>query len=165
MRNVLRKTSRRGFTAFEALLASTILALIAGAVAAAISAGQQQTEMARDTVNASLLARSLMDEIERLPYADPQGTTTWGPDWGETSRRLYDNIDDYANYTDGPNNIADLSGTSYPSDFQNFTRTVTMTATDYSPASFGRTVSGVLVTVTVSSNGQSLITLQRFLSQ
>ena len=153
---------RRGFTSVEALLAAAILAFITAAVSGALMAGRQQSRLAQDTVYASLLGRSLMDEIMRLPIADPLGYSTLGPDPGETRRSLYDNVDDYSGYTDGPNNITDLAGNTLSSEYQPFVRTVTITALAQSPTGWGRTINGFLVTVTVSRDGKTLVTLQRY---
>jgi hypothetical protein len=120
-------------------------------------AGRQQARNAQDTVYASLLARSLMEEVTRLPVTDPDGS-----DVGETSRSLYDDVGDYNGYTDGPNNIADLAGNLYSSEYQPFVRSVTVTASAVSPNGWNRTVNGLLVTVTVSRNGATLVTLQRY---
>ena len=153
---------RRGFTAFEALVAATILAIITASVSGALMAGRQQSRNAQDTVYASMLARALMEEITRLPIADPNGYTAFGPDPGDTSRSLYDNVDDYHLYTDGPNNIADLAGNLYPATYQPFVRSVTVTAVAMTPSGWSRTINGMLITVTVSRNGVTLVTLQRY---
>ena len=163
--------SRRGFTAIEALVAATILAILTAAVSGALAAGRAQSKLARDTVSASFLAQSLMDEILRLPFDDPLGYTTMGPDPGETTRSAFDNIDDYCGYTDGPGNVADsrgalhpitdYAGNAYPDAYQSFTRTVTMTAISTSPSGWNRTITGLLVTITVSRDGIELVKLQR----
>src|SRR6476646_6117277 len=103
----------RGFTAIEALFATVLLAVLTAAVSGALMAGRQQSKLARDTLSASFLAQSLMDEIMRLPFTDPAGYTTMGPDGSET-RTTFDNIDDYSGYTDGPGNVADQAGTLHP---------------------------------------------------
>jgi type II secretory pathway pseudopilin PulG len=145
----------------EALVAAAILSILTAAVSSALMAGRAQSKLARDTLNASFLAQSLMDEINRLPFTDPQGYTTIGPDSGETTRSTFDNIDDYHNYTDGPAGITDLAGNAYPDVYQTFTRTVTMTAVSMTPSGWGRTMSGLLITVTVWRDGVELVKLQR----
>jgi type II secretory pathway pseudopilin PulG len=151
----------RGFTAIEALFASVLLAILTAAVSGALMAGRQQTKLARDTLNASFLGQSLMDEIMRLPFSDPSGYTTMGPDVNETSRALYNNVDDYSGYTDGPSNLADIAGQAYSTTYQAFKRTVTMSAVSTSPSGWNRTVTGLLVTVSVTREGVEVIRLQR----
>ena len=77
-----------GFTAIEALVAATILAILTAAVSGALMAGRAQSKLGRDTLAASCLAQSLMDEIMRLPFNDPLGYTTLGPDGNETRPHL-----------------------------------------------------------------------------
>jgi hypothetical protein len=95
-----------------------------------------------------------MDEINRLPLS---GFT---PD-SDVTRATYDSIADYNGYTDGPNNLTDLAGNAYPIVYQPFSRSVSMTTVTMSPAGWNRTLSGLLITVTISENGASVITLQR----
>jgi hypothetical protein len=74
-------------------------------------------------------------------------------------------VKDYQGYTDGPNNIADLAGNAYPSVYQPFVRTVTVAAQSYSPTGWGKTIPGMVVTVSVSRDGQELISLKRVACQ
>jgi prepilin-type N-terminal cleavage/methylation domain-containing protein len=166
LRNICDKPRRRGFTAFEVLMATAILAFISISVSSALMAGRQQTTNAQNTIYASFLAQELMEEITRLPYTDPTGSTTLGPDSGETSRTLYNCQNDYSGYTDGygtsSSSITDLAGNAYPTAYQNFKRTVTMSATSYSPTGWNRTVSGLMVTVTVTRDNAAYATLEQF---
>ena len=167
---------RGGFSAIETLIAIAILAIITTAVSGALSAGRQQSRNAQDTLRASMLARALMEEILRLPFYDPQGYNQLGPGPGENSRLQYDNITDYAGnpgYSDGPTNICYISinqttyartTTLYPTEYQGFTRSVTMTTQTSSPPGWGRSIDGLLVTVTVSRDGRPLATLKRYIS-
>jgi MSHA pilin protein MshD len=152
--------ANRGFTAVEALVAATILAILTAAVSGALMAGRAQSKLARDTLSASFLAQSLMDEIMRLPFNDPLGYTTMGPDGSET-RTTFDNVDDYCGYTDGPGTITDLAGNAYPDAYNGFVRIVSMSAVSTSPAGWNRTLTGLLVTVSVSKDGVELVKLQR----
>jgi type II secretory pathway pseudopilin PulG len=168
MRRAHRHSARRSraFTAIEALIASAILAFLTAAVASALMAGRNQSKLARDTLAASFLAQSMMDEVMRLPFDDPLGYTTMGPDGAET-RATFNCIDDYDGYTDGPGTVAgktklaDIAGNLYPDTYQGFKRVVTMQAVSSSPSGWGRTVTGLLVTVTVTRDEQELIKLQR----
>ena len=92
---------RRGMTLMEALLASTMLAMGASAVLLPFSVGaQSEQEDARRTL-ALYLGRELMEEIISKPFDDPEASDAIGPDGGESSRALFDNIDDYDGYEDG----------------------------------------------------------------
>ncbi len=82
-------------------MASTMLAMGASAVLLPFTVGaQNEFEDARRTL-ALYLGRELMEEIISKPFDDPDGTDDMGPDPAETSRALFDNIDDYDNYKDG----------------------------------------------------------------
>lgn len=169
-RRTLHAPAAGGFTAIEALVAATILAILTAAVSGALAAGRAQSQLARDTLSASFLAQSLMDEIMRLPFDDPAGYSSMGPEGGET-RSTFDNVDDYSGYADGPGNvpdagqtlhpITDLAGNPYPDTYQGFVRTVTMTAVATSPTGWSRTLTGLLVTVSVYKDGVELVKLQR----
>ena len=98
---------RRGMTLMEALLASVMLSMGASAVLLPFSVGaQSEQEDARRTF-ALYLGRELMEEIISKPFDDPQGSEALGPDGGESSRALFDNIDDYDGYEDGYNTSID----------------------------------------------------------
>ncbi|HVX85262.1 MAG TPA: hypothetical protein VH253_10795 [Phycisphaerae bacterium] len=167
----VRRACGGGFTAFEALIAAAILAFLTATVSTALMAGRAQSRVARDTVGASMLGQALMEEVMRLPVTDPQGYKTMGPDPGET-RATFNAVDDYDGYTDGPGTVADghgnytlitdLAGNAYPTAYQGFIRKVSVQGVSYTPTGWTRTISGMLVTVTVSSaDGRTLITLQR----
>lgn len=162
----LRGTRSGGFTAFEVLLATSILAIISLAVSSALMAGRAQASNAQNTVYASLLAQELMEEIMRLPYTDPNGQNYLGPGPGETTRQSYDNRGDYSGYTDGAGTtiptITDLAGNAYPGAYQSFARTVTMTPTSYNPPGWGRSVAGLLVSVKVTRENQTCATVEQF---
>lgn len=146
----------RAFTAFEALIAATILAFLTAAVGGALAAGRQQTKTARDTLYASMLAKAMMDEVCRLPAGTQ---TTFGP--GTLTRASFTTANNYDGYSDGPTNITDLGGNAFTDVYQPFVRKVTVTVAPAAPSSWGQPITGVLVTVTVGRNNITIITLQR----
>ena len=85
----------------EALLASTLLSMGASAVLLPFNIGAQSEEEDARRTYALYLGRELMEEIVAKPFDDPEGSEGLGPDGGETSRSLYDNVDDYDGYKDG----------------------------------------------------------------
>lgn len=98
---VKRVTFRRGMTLTEALLASTLLAMGASAIVLPFTAAAQNEEVDARRTLAVHLAQEMIEEIVSKPFNDPQGGGDVGPESGETSRDLYDNIDDYHGYADG----------------------------------------------------------------
>jgi prepilin-type N-terminal cleavage/methylation domain-containing protein len=152
--------SRRepGFTLIEVLLASALLSFIVAAVCQPIAAGQMQTVDTLHGLRGLALAEQLMEEVQALPYADPQGATTVGPDAGETSRALYDNCDDYHGFTQAANAISDGAGTLFPSDYQRFTTSVTASYGTVTLTGLGTGLKGLNVTVTVrEKNGRAWV--------
>lgn len=160
--------SPRAFTAVEALVASALLAMVALTVGGALAAGRQQSQNSQDMLRASMLARALLDEVLRVPYSTTKSTL--GPDPGQVFRYQFDDLQDYANYTDGPTNVSFISvdsvgspaSTLYDPEFQNFSRTITMTPTALPGPASAPNINGLLVTITVSKNAQTLCTLERF---
>lgn len=140
-----------GLTLVEALLASVILAIAAAAVSHAVLAGQMQSYDALERVHAVQLAEGLMEEILRLPYDDPDGPSNPGPEAGETSRSLYDNLDDFHGFAEAAGALADATGALYGSAFQGFSRNVTVVAGSETVAGLGSAIAGVDITVTVQN--------------
>lgn len=158
-------TRTGGFTLPEVLLASAILTFTVAALAQSIVAGQMQTYAALHDARAISLAESLLDEVLALPYDDPDGASTAGPEAGEVVRADFDNLDDYHGYTQTPTTIVDPTGVAYPDDFQQFTRTVTVVYGTLTIAELGGDQNGLTVTVTVSESGGRSWTLNRWVPE
>jgi Tfp pilus assembly protein PilV len=162
---------KRALTLFEAMLAASILAVVAVVASQAIVAGQMQTYDALHRQRALTLADSLIDEILRLPYDDPDGASTPGPESGETTRAAFDNIDDYHGFTEAGSltitagTLMDATGTAYSDPYQFFTQSVTVATSTQNVTALGGNIAGVLVTVTIADdNGQSW-SLESFVPQ
>jgi len=149
-------------TIVEAVMSTVILAFAVTAVAAALFAGTQQAYEAVDVRLANEAAQALLEEILAKPYNDPQGASALGPEAGETSRTLFDNVDDYHNYSEAVGTLKDATGTAYPAPYAKFSRSVTVAATSLQPTGFTTAVSGLTVTVTVTSGPRVMARLVRF---
>lgn len=161
--------SPAGFTLAEVLMAIAILGFVVAVLTHAVAAGHTQVHDALHQARALFLAESLMEEIVRLPYADPDdGSTTLGPESGDNQRDRYDNADDYHGYPKTPaieqsGQLKDLHGTAYPASYQVFSRTVTCQQVTQSVPELGGTLEGLQITVTVTDpDGRSWV-LTRFL--
>ena len=87
---------RRGVSLAEALLASTILAVVGATATYPFVAGTQQVTESAKTEEAVALGQALMEEILARPFFEEGSTTpSPGPDAGETDRSLYKSIDDF----------------------------------------------------------------------
>ena len=153
----------KGFTALEALLATAILAFVTAAVSSALMAGRMQARMASDTMHASMLGHALLDEVTRLPVAEPgeifQPKARFASSGGTVA--AFNCAPDYNGYNDGPGNLTDLAKNPYPDAYQPYSRSVRVIQQTYSPVGWGISLKPYLVTVTVSRDGQQLVTLQR----
>jgi hypothetical protein len=99
-----------GFTLLEAMISVAILTVAAPAVLIPFATGMQSdAEDARQAL-ATTLATEMMDEALSKPFSDPEGPSVPGPEFGETTRFQFDNIDDYHNYTEASGLIADAFG-------------------------------------------------------
>jgi len=154
---------RPAFTLVETLMAAAILAATVAAVVAPISASYMQIEMAQDASIAASLARQLLDEITSKPYVDPTDwSTSLGPEPDETSRALFDNVDDYHGYADSTSALRELDGTDVKlSSSQNFQRSVRVEyrASPQGPAA--QSGDYAMVTVTVTGPGGQSVTASR----
>ncbi len=163
-----RPHKQRALTLIEAMMSATILAVVAVATSQAIVAGQMQTYDALHRQRALTLADSLMDEILRLPYDDPDGASGKGPEAGETPRSGFDNLDDFFNYTQSGSrtllggSLQDVTGTAYADPYQVFTYAVSVPASTQSVTGLGGAVSGLLVTVTVTDDNAGSWSLEAF---
>ena len=155
----------RALTLVECLLASLMLAFSVVAVSQAVIAGQMQTYAALRQRRAVELAEALMDEVLHLPYDDPQGASTPGPEGGETGRSAFDNADDYHGFSEAAGSLADASGTVYPTAFQTFSRSVTAAYSSVSVTGFADPLPALTVTVTVQDDAGQTWTLTRVICQ
>ncbi len=146
-----RRTPRgqRGFTLLEALFAATVLAFVVAALSQSIVIGQMQTYDAMHSGRAVALAEAMMEEVLTLPYHDPGGGVTLGPDSGETTRQDFDDVDDYHGYEEEAGALTDAEGNLYADLYQRFNRRVSVVADHVDVAAFGASQPGLTITVTV----------------
>lgn len=167
MRRILvRKSMRsRAFSLVEALLASMILAFSAVAVSHALLAGHMQTDAAMQHSRAMDLAGAMMEEVLRLPYGDPDGSSSMGPESGETNRTLYDNVDDYDGFSQSAGAVTDFAGDLYEPTYQDFDSAVTVTTDPQNVAGLGGAINGVTILVTITDSTGTTWTVQRFVPE
>jgi hypothetical protein len=133
-----------GLTLME-VVAST---MIAGFMTvAALNSLGAATRSATSTGNRAIavgLADDLMSEILPLPYTDPDGTTTFGPDAGESSgpRSAFDDVDDFNGWNQSPPKNRD--GVTIPdrTDWRHRVEVVRVTPANPTVATSGTTDAG-----------------------
>lgn len=152
----------RALTLIESLLAMVILAFAVVAVTQAVVAGQMQTVDALHRARAMELAESLMEEVLRLPYADPNAG-------GETVRGNFDDLADFNGFTEAAGALSDAAGTAYASEFQGFSRSVSVVAANggagITVTGFGSAIVGMTITVTVQDSAGAAWVLTSFRAQ
>jgi len=86
----------KGVTLFETALATIIIGVaITAMVKIAIYTSQQMAYSQRRS-QAMMLAENIREMMVGLPFSDPgYGTTTFGPEAGETGLAQYDDVDDF----------------------------------------------------------------------
>ncbi len=158
----LSRFRRQGLTLLEALIAALLLAVVTVAVSQAILASQMQTLDVMHRSRALELAEVLMEEILRLPYDDPDGTSALGPDTGETLRGDFDNVDDFHGFTESAGNVADAAGLTYEESYQVFSRSVSIQSSSTTVPAFVDPIEGLSITVSVQDSLGASWSLQTF---
>lgn len=148
--------SRAGFTLVEALFAAMLLGLVVVAIAASSGAFTVANGYGMDLSTAEFLVEEVREMLATLPVVDQTQTLAFGPESGETSAALYDDVDDFHNAAFNP--PLDMGRTAM-SEFSGFTQKITVQ--NINPADFTQTVSNhtsdfVRVTVAVEKSGATL---------
>ena len=142
--------------------ASVLLPFISGAAVRA--EGINRTLAAR-------LASDLLEEIIRLPFHDPGGGASPGPESGETVPTGFDNIDDYHGYSELQGQVKDVDGAVFSvtdSGYANFSRDVTCEYVYVPPQpveSDPAKCEFIRITVEVDYSGKQIATISRLVSE
>jgi hypothetical protein len=144
----------------EAAVCMVIVGLMM--VAALNTAGASRLSLRKmgDQGRGKLLAQALMSEILRQEYKDPDGSSRFGFEIGEsaTTRADFDDVDDYRNWTASPPQYKD--GTEIPQT-DGWQRTVTLmrvNSTNFGTSS-ALDLGLVKITVDVTYNGAPVASL------
>jgi len=152
-----RRISSRGFTLYEALTASVVLALAVIAIAGSLGASYKESSAREESAAALDLARELMEDVAAKPM-DPTGTTNaLGWSSGQHDRTQYDTLDDFDGYTDTSSSIGTSSGGSIDAgNGEVYTRAVSITWNAKPTGFTGTAADFALVKVVVTTpRGQS----------
>jgi len=144
-----RLRANRGFTLIELVISIVVVSVALGGVLLAINYAVSHSADPMLQHQAVAIAESYLEEILLKPFADPDGVD------GESSRPLFDDVDDYNGLNDS--GARDLTGTAI-SGLENYTVVVTVantalngigasdskevTVTVSHPVGFNMTVSG-----------------------
>lgn len=157
-----RRILPAAFTLAESLLAAAILAIAVAAVTVPFaSAARNEQADARRTL-ALGLSQEMLEEVLTRPFLDPDGASTPGPGNDETSRDLFDAIDDYDGYTELPGQIATIDGVVMSgSAATGLSRHVSAEYVYVSGQSTGGGPTFIRVTVAVKFNGDTIAEVTR----
>ncbi|HKQ50612.1 MAG TPA: type II secretion system protein [Phycisphaerae bacterium] len=154
---------RGGFTLVEALLATTVLAIVSASAALPFVAGVHQANEAARLEQAVALGQALMEEILTRPVLDPTGRgATLGPESGETTRNLFDNIDDFHGYSEQSTGLRDYKNQAITdAALAGFWRDVTVQYVTFANQQTADTTGYAKVTVRVWDGTANVMTLTR----
>jgi type II secretory pathway pseudopilin PulG len=99
-----RRDGQDGFTMVEAVISTIIVAVMLVAALSAVGASRVIQYKVSLHSCGQRLAESLLAEIARHAYEDPNGPVVFGPESGEqtTVRSDFDDVDDYHGWTETP---------------------------------------------------------------
>jgi len=90
------------FTLIELIITIVITGIVVLALVMGFRESLIGLALQKDIRLVSLLSEDLMNEVRSKQYADPQSPTNFGPEFGETFRRQYDDVDDYNGWSESP---------------------------------------------------------------
>ncbi len=156
---------RQAFSIMETTMATLMVGiLLAGSLAsfARIQGMQQDMVMMEQ---AQLLAVDLMNEILSFPYSEPGVTAvSTGPESGESSRALYDDVDDFNGMSE--TSALTRAGTAIPGASQYRRRVAVYYVQPANPTVISFTNQGSrIVVVIVDRNGQQVYSLLGYKTQ
>jgi len=162
-------TSRRGFTLAEAMMAVVVLGIAAASVLLPFISGAAVRAEGINRTLAARLASDMMEQILRLPFHDPGGGTSVGPESGETGPANFNSINDYHNYFEAQGQVKDASETVFTdSRYTNFSRNVTCEYVYVPPQpaeSDPAKCEFIRITVRVDYSGKQMATVVRLVSE
>ena len=106
--------SPRGLTLIEVVASTMIVSLMAVAALNALGAATKSANSIGNRAVAAGMADELMSEILMQPYSDPDGSSVFGHESGESfiTRADFDDVDDYNGWNASPPQYRD--GTTIP---------------------------------------------------
>jgi len=139
-----RRSTPRGFTLLESLIAMVILTATVFAVASAVSASTQQSVEGQKQILAAMAADDLLAEIRAMPYAQ---------------------LITYNGMDQGIGLMETLDLTPYPDTYWLIGRQVSVVETDMATGGLGVMVRGMLVTVSAYDENRTLSQIQTFIPE
>jgi len=122
-----RRYKQLGFSLAECAVALLVTSVVIIGALKAVAMTQRVRLQAQSQRNGMELASGLMTEVVQAAYIDPGASPTFGPESGESGRTTWNDIDDYASYSESP--PADKTGNPLTG-YAGWTRTVAVAWVD-----------------------------------
>ena len=159
-------TLRRGFSLAEALMAATVLTIVTASSALPFAAGVQQANCAARLEQTTAYGQALMEEILARPFFAPGSTASPGPDSGETSKNLFDSLDDFDGYNEVSTGMRDYQNQPInDSTATGIYRDASVQYISFTGQAVSDTNSFVRIIVRVWDGNANLVTLTRIASR
>lgn len=148
---------RKGFSLVEVLISVILVGLSITALVVASNSFTQANGAGADISTAEFLIEQIRELTTLLPVVDPgTGTTTFGPETGETSVATYDDLDDFNDVTCSPPIDAGRTALAELASFSQYMRVENVDQADFDNVVGPHASSFVRVTVTVALNGREI---------
>lgn len=161
--------NRNGFTLAEAIIAIVILGIATAGVLLPFTNGAVTQAEGVNRTLAAKLARDMMEQILLRPFHDPDGSSYYyqlGPDSGETTMDLFDNIDDFHGYTEAQGQVKDALGSVFSdSKYAKFSRDVICEYVTVPQEKGVGTPKFIRVTVRVYYSGNKIAAINRLVTK
>jgi MSHA pilin protein MshD len=146
--NTLKIQGSKGFSLIELVISIVVLGIALGVLSSSLFVGVGRSADPLWQSKMTQLSQAYLDEILSMRYQEdsplgggPVGACSIaGSEAGESSRSLYDDVDDY----DGLSESADFLDSTTPSNYAGYTVNIVVTCDDV-------VVNSKLITVTISS--------------
>lgn len=125
------RSRRAGITLVEVTISTLLVGVLVVASLQSVSNISRTWTTSNQVQDGRALAQDLMREILAQNYTDPSDTlrNSWGPESGETNRTQFDDIDDYAGWTESP--VKDVAGAALTG-YTGWSRSVAVDKLNYS---------------------------------
>lgn len=140
------RSTRRGFTLLESLIATGILLVAVVAISSAVTAGQQHAFEAQLRISGAIAADELLGRIDGTAYDDL--VNTWH------------------GFREDAGDMRTLQDDAFPGVFARIGRRVSMTNTNHALPGIQVNIHGLLIEVVAfDDRGETLLTISRFVPQ
>lgn len=148
---------RKGFSFVEILISIILVGLSITALVVASNSFTQANATGADISTAEFLVEQIRELTMLLPVVDQTtGTATFGPEGGETSVLVYDDLDDFDDATFSPPIDAGRTALASLAGFSQHIRVENVSAADFGAVVGDHASNFVRVTVSIALSGREI---------